>query len=111
MHGLVPAAEETRRNEEARNLRSAQRRSGFAVERLGLLVHRESQVAQPIDDPRAATHSRLALAPESGFERIVLGIHAQTQDVELALPQVFDARGDAIDLDRGKKVCLLYTSP
>src|ERR1035437_9360468 len=70
---------------------------------LGLQVHRETQVSQPSDDPPEATCSRPALALESGLERIVGGVNAQPQDVELALPQIVDARGDAVDLDRGKK--------
>ena len=45
----------------------------------------------------------VTLAFESRLEGIVGGIDAQTEDVQLALPEAVDPCGDAVDLDGGQE--------
>ena len=107
--GLAPAEQPREGVLDARRVAGRDERpgDGRAAERIvvrprdarELVVDRQVQLAQPRDgllEPFAATP---ALGREGRLEGLVVRIHPEAEDVELALPQAEVAGDDRVDLD------------
>src|SRR5262249_19230879 len=62
-------------------------------------IDRHIELAQTLEHPPEADAPRLPLRGERRLEGVVRGVHAEAEDVELALPQPKVARDDRVDLD------------
>ena len=71
------------------------------IEGRDLGIDRQPDVAQPVDRPLEAAPALVALGGERRLERLVVRVHAEPEDVELALPQAEVAGDQGVDLDAG----------
>ena len=71
---------------------------------LDLGVDRETELAQLRHDTVEPLAALGALVGEQRLERLVRGIDAVAEDVQLALVQAVVTRDDAVDLDRGNEL-------
>ena len=61
------------------------------------------ELAQPGDGPLEALAATPALRGEGRLERLVVRVHPEAEDVQLALPQAEVAGDDGVDLDAGQE--------
>ena len=76
-----------------------------------LVVDRQAEIAEAGDGPLEPLAPPAALLGEGRLERLVVGIHPEAEDVELALPQAEIAVDDGVDLDAGDSVRPAGTAP
>ena len=69
------------------------------VERGDLGVDRHADLAQAVDGPREPLAGAVALGRHRRLERLVVRVHPEPEDVELALPQPEVAGDEGVDLD------------
>ena len=64
-----------------------------------LRIDRKSELAEAIDGPGEPDAALIALGDHRGLERLVVRVHAEPEDVQLAFPQAQVARHEGVDLD------------
>ena len=74
----------------------------IAVDQIGDLgVDRQADVAEQVDRPRESHAALVALGDHRRLERLVVRVHPEPEDVQLALPQPEVAGDEGVDLDAG----------
>ena len=100
---ILDARRVTRGDERPGDRRPAERVVIAQVELGERLVDRQPELSQNGDGPLEPFPASRSLGREDRFELVVRRVHAEAEDVELALPQVLPV-DDGVDLDAGDQL-------
>ena len=100
---ILDARRVTRADERPGDRRPAERVVIAQVELGERLVDRQPELPQDGDGPLEPFPASRSLGREDRFELVVCRVHAEAEDVELALPQVLPI-DDGVDLDAGDQL-------
>ena len=100
---VLDACRVTGGDERPRDRRPAERVVIAQVELGERLVDQQPELSQDCNGPLEPLPSSRSLGREDRFELVVVRVHAEAEDVELALPQVLPI-DDGVDLDAGDQL-------
>ena len=72
---------------------------------------RHAELGQAANRPSEPLGASVALRDERRLERLVVGVHPEAEDVQLALPEPDVLRDDGVDLDAGDELEAGAASP